>query len=278
MKFTHLDTFGYQIIHGVLSEDEIELGEQLFHRWHSTNQIADSPHGVIKHYKSGHSSFAWFIRTRPGVLSVFEDLYNTNDLVVSFDGQCYFPPGQQKRNNWWIHTDQAPAKEGRRCVQAFVSLTTNTDCGLAIIEKTHLQHHHYFREKGIEHNRDWQKVSEEDFDKTDMKLVGPLNKGDMVIWDSRLFHQNLYSPSGEERLVQYVCYLPRSGLSHSQAAKRARYYLESRTSSHWPYPIRVNSLQPQVFGDKTKLIDYDRLFDTDEDLKEVLSEFINKLI
>ena len=35
--------------------------------------------------------------------------------------------------------------------------------------------------------------------------------GALVIWESRVFHQNQYgTPESEERLVQYVCYLPRN--------------------------------------------------------------------
>ena len=41
--------------------------------------------------------------------------------------------------------------------------------------------------------------------------------------------------------------------------KRKKYFNERRTTSHWPYPLKVNSLQPQTYGDKTRLIDYSKL-------------------
>ena len=41
--------------------------------------------------------------------------------------------------------------------------------------------------------------------------------------------------------------------------KRIKYFNERRTTTHWPYPLSVNGLQPQVYGDKTKLIDYNTL-------------------
>ena len=41
--------------------------------------------------------------------------------------------------------------------------------------------------------------------------------------------------------------------------RRLKYFLERRTTSHWPYKINVNSLQPQTYGDNSKLIDYTKL-------------------
>ena len=41
--------------------------------------------------------------------------------------------------------------------------------------------------------------------------------------------------------------------------KREKYFLERRTTSHWAYPIKVNSLQTQTYGDESKLIDYSSL-------------------
>ena len=40
---------------------------------------------------------------------------------------------------------------------------------------------------------------------------------------------------------------------------RLKYFNEQRTTSHWPCPIKVNSLQPRTFGNDDILIDYDSL-------------------
>ena len=54
--------------------------------------------------------------------------------------------------------------------------------------------------------------------------------------------------------------------------KRLEYYNTRRTTSHWAYPIRVNSLQPQHYGNKELEIDYSKLSKPDlSDLeKEIL--------
>jgi len=41
--------------------------------------------------------------------------------------------------------------------------------------------------------------------------------------------------------------------------KRLKYFLEKRTTSHWPYKINVNSLQPQTYGNNSLKIDYSKL-------------------
>ena len=41
--------------------------------------------------------------------------------------------------------------------------------------------------------------------------------------------------------------------------KREKYFMERRMTSHWPYPIKVNSLQPRTYGDDSKNIDYSTL-------------------
>ena len=63
----------------------------------------------------------------------------------------------------------------------------------------------------------------------------------------------------------------------SEQLKRLKYFNERRTTSHWPYKINVNSLQPQTYGDKNRLIDYSKLPDINlED--EIFYEEIKKLI
>ena len=76
------------------------------------------------------------------------------------------------------------------------------------------------------------------------------------------FHQNQFGkPNSEERIVQYLCYLPKNHKKNtgSMIAKRFRYFETRRTTSHWPTPINVNGLQPNTRGDKSLNIDYSKL-------------------
>ena len=83
----------------------------------------------------------------------------------------------------------------------------------------------------------------------------------MAIWDSRVFHQNQFGKSGsEERIVQYVCFLPKNHKKNSKTnQKKEENILKRRTTSHWPCPIRVNAKTPQNYGNPRLTIDYTKL-------------------
>ena len=84
-------------------------------------------------------------------------------------------------------------------------------------------------------------------------------------------------PLSEERIVQYVCYLPRDHEKNTPAMqrKRQKYFEERRTTSHWPAPIHVNGKQPRNYGNKNLAIDYSTLIAPD--LSELEDE-IKKLL
>lgn len=275
--FRQLEIKGYQVIPGVLKQEEVDLASTLFRKWMEANPQFDSkkqPHGVIKHYNIGQSAFSWYIRTRPSVIGAFKDFWGKDDLVVSFDGVGYWTNQEKRRNTWWLHTDQSPNRPGFKCVQGLVVIKGSENSGgLSLVPGSHLTH----VELKAEHNKDWFKVEETPELKSKVIQVAA-NPGDLILWDSRVLHQNNY---GEDcRLVQYVCYLPRSGLKQQEAYKRRKYYRDRRTTSHWPYPIRVNGLQPQTFGDNSRLIDYSKVSESElgSDWLTIHKEEIEKLI
>ena len=45
----------------------------------------------------------------------------------------------------------------------------------------------------------------------------------------------------------------------SQQKKRLQYFKDLRTTSHWPCPLKVNSKQPNTWGDNDLKINYDEL-------------------
>ena len=60
---------------------------------------------------------------------VFKKLWETDELIVSFDGSCYIPKALQKADNIWTHTDQAPAYKGLKCYQGLVTLLIQKNLG-----------------------------------------------------------------------------------------------------------------------------------------------------
>jgi ectoine hydroxylase-related dioxygenase (phytanoyl-CoA dioxygenase family) len=264
-----LDNKGYCIIPNVISSEEITEAKRLFYTWQKTipnhnklHNIID-PHGIYKYHQVGHQEHAWYIRTRPKVIEIYKKIWGCDDLVVSFDGTCYISKDMKKKDNIWTHTDQAPNSKGLQCYQGFVALTSNKERTIVVYEGSHLYHEKYFEEKGINNSKNWQLIEHNTLEKMNaQKRVLNVAAGSLVLWDSRTFHQNQYgAPNSEERIVQYVCYLPKNDKKNtkSQQEKRLKYFKELRTTSHWPYPIKVNGLQPQTFGNNDRNICYNTL-------------------
>jgi len=277
-----LEEKGYCVIDNVLPPEEVKEARKYFDEWHNSHpqikRIAEkvNPHGIFKHFNIGHQRHAWYIRTRPKVQEAFKNIWQTDDLVVSFDGTCYIPASCKKKDNIWTHTDQAPSKRGLKCIQGFVSLTDNTERSLVVYEGSHKLHETYAKERNLTSSKDWLLIEHDYLNKIkESRVVVKAPAGSLVLWDSRTFHQNQYGKCNEERIVQYVCFLPRAQLTEKMQEKRIEYFLDERTTSHWPYPVKVNGLQPQAYGNKDLVIKYDEL--KPADLEDLLDDIVKIL-
>jgi len=267
-KLKHaLRTFGYCKVTGVVSGDKAASLRAEMLAWQASlpDGTKVPPHGIYKHHYVGHQNFAWGARGEPGVRQTFAALWGVEDwqrgMITSLDGSCIVPAEFSRRDRSWPHVDQAPTSHGFQCAQGILSLTTNKRRTLVVYPFTHKAHKAYFASRNLG------SVSKKfvPIDQGDMRSVAhlrtpvPVSAGDMVLWDSRLIHENEVGglPS-EDRCVQYVCMLPRShpGNTDAQRRKRLECVQQRRTTSHWPVGITKNGMQPQVYGDKSKLIDY----------------------
>ena len=267
----NLENNGYVIIPNILNPNEIFCAKELFYDWYNSINNLDyyhskiNPHNIFKFHQVAHQEFAWYLRTKPQILLTFANLWNTtiHNLVASFDGSCFIKKDNSKFNTkCWTHTDQAPFNKGLTCYQSFVSLTDNTHNSLIVYEGSHKLHSSYFQSiNNTDDKKNWQYINPDYLESIKhTKKILNVPKGSLVIWDSRTFHQNIHS-SNEESIVQYLSYLPKSSPKNtlSQQKKRLKYFNELRTTSHWAYPIKVNSLQPQTYGNNNLLIDYSSL-------------------
>ena len=280
-----LNKHGWCIVPNILNADEIEEAKQMFYKWQTTIKNHDylhktiDPHSIYKYHEAGHQEHAWFVRTRPKVKEIFSGLWNTDELVVSFDGSCYVDKECQKKDAIWTHSDQAPNNNKLACYQGFVSLTSNKERTLVVYDKTHRIHNEYFKRRNIVNSKNWNLIDKHDvINAGKLKRVLRVPAGALVLWDSRTFHQNQYgAPASEERMVQYVCFLPKNHTKNTEqmSIKRRKYFKERRTTSHWPYPLSVNAMQPRTFGDKTKNIDYTQL--TQCNIDKYMSEIENMI-
>lgn len=254
-----LNTSGYTIIPNIFDENEISDYWSEFNKWHRCNPVISTHHtllssnGIYKYHQVAHQRFAWLARTNPKIINIFKELWNTDELVTSFDGCCYFPKYYNGEPTYWTHTDQSSQKKGVYGYQSFISLTNNSHRTLVVYEGSHLLHEKYFEEMNIDDPSDWN-IIDEDYIETikDSQRTLKVNAGDLVIWDSRIFHQNTCGDPycDEERLVQYLCYLPKDNIGNTpeQRILRKNYYNRLRTTSHWPYPMNAVPKQPNGYN------------------------------
>ena len=127
----------------------------------------DSIHGIFKHYGVGHIQPIW--DAREAVAPIFEDYWNTSNLITSFDGVCLLRPGMgfDESKADWIHTDQGaklrvtkgimnqilPHCEKQllckfRCVQGILNLVDcgPEDGGLYVAKGSHKKHAQFFKD------------------------------------------------------------------------------------------------------------------------------------
>ena len=139
----------------------------------------------------------------------------------------------------------------------------------------------------IDNPSDWNPIIKEYVDSiSDRKKILHVNAGSLVLWDSRTFHQNTCGTPTceEERLIQYLCYLPRyeEGNTKKEQEQRNKFFVKKRTTSHWPYPMNPVPEQPNMYNyycaeskEDCINIDYDSLPKPDlEDLMPKIEQLL----
>lgn len=284
-----LEHDGYVVIPNVLTKDEIEDYKTEFFKWYNNteglqeNHAKISSNGIFKYYDVAHQRFAWLARTNKCITNIFKCVWNTDELVTSFDGCCYYPSDYSNTPRFWIHTDQSSFKVGRHCIQSFVSLTENKERTFVLYRGSHFLHQDYFNITNTVANHDWCVLDPRYLDGLDYRQeILHIKPGSLVMWDSRLFHQNTCGEEmcNEERLVQYLCYLPKNNPKNTEEQQQIRRecFEKRLQTNHWPYPMRPINKQPVWFNEETGsniFIDYDSL-----DVPQIddLREKIEKLL
>ncbi|KAI8272769.1 hypothetical protein K4K60_011845 [Colletotrichum sp. SAR11_57] len=166
--------------------------------------------GMCLGYGIAHESFTWAVRQEPGLVSAFERVYDTPDLIVSFDAVNMAFPNRAdvQPNKPWPHQDQDPQKPGFRCLQGLVNLLPNgpRDGGLIVCKGAHRLSEEFHEAFKDEKDKIWAWTKEwYGFTDAGMKWLEErgcvwekidAEPGDLLLWDSRTPHYNL-SPEGE---------------------------------------------------------------------------------
>lgn len=278
----NLEENGYVVISSVASENEIKeakinfwkfiendnpnIKENDIKTWIDSNWLPSSENGICSGNGFNHNDFCWNTRLLPKVKKSFELLWNTDELITSFDaGNAFRPwksnPSWLTTGGWW-HTDQNALKgtdrDKKLCVQGLVTYydATIDTGGLCVIEKSHKEHTALcHRNANGDNTNDYITIDENDpiFSTHKVKLICA-KAGDLILWDSRLIHCNTPSPKIFDpasnldidiedkdnvnneiiRLVSYVCMLPRNIATANVIEQRKQAFIRRKPTSHWP--------------------------------------------
>jgi len=240
--------------------------------------------GVISGLGSGQSPFLWFSRLLPRVKTAYSKIWETDELVVSFDGMSIFRPPDFDAN-WeinggnWFHLDQNGInKKGRVCVQGQVNYfdAGDKDGGLVVVPRSHKSFANIFE------NHPQLAIGKGDFImltkggpnsvwNQELKDLQPIKvcaqAGDLTLWDSRTVHCNAgpqpigFIPDvkkGEtwslRRIAAYVCMSPRSKVTPEISQARHRAVRLNMTCNHWPTECVLHPLDTKKKDDQKTLI------------------------
>jgi len=222
---------------------------------------------LIQHWKIGHSKLVWEVRQNKKVINTFAKIWNTEDLIVSFDGASIYILDKPKReNNTWFHVDQSYTRNDFECIQSWINAydTNEGDATLVILENSNQYHKDFQEHFNITDKRDWFKLeNKEQYDfyinKGCRNIAIKCPRGYGVFWDSRTLHygnpvQKIASNEFNYRCVVYVCMVPRNFANKKSLDKRLKIFNELRMTSHWPNKPTLFSKFPRTYGKPLKEI------------------------
>ncbi|GFZ51910.1 hypothetical protein JCM24511_09680 [Saitozyma sp. JCM 24511] len=212
--------------------------------------------GLYSQYSFAHSQFVWDAKAEPKIVQLFETIWGTDKLTVSFDGGSLavpLPADQVDDNKApWPHSDQSAYRPQRHCIQGLLNLLPNgpNDGGLMVMRGTANLFGQYFEEH--KHLEGWTK--RDGFRWTDETLqwfvdrgcewVKPaMDPGDFVLWDSRTAHYGAAPMEEKKRFAIYICYKPDAYLTPEQRERKVEAFRRGYCTSHDPTDFVIKDNQ-----------------------------------
>ena len=199
------------------------------------NDLPSNLHGIFKH-NFGHFDWMWKIREK--CVPIFAEICQEEELLTSFDGACFIPPGKTMAGSWF-HCDQGRFSREGCCVQGVVALSPSgpQDGGLCVIEDSHKIFNDYLDTHPL-FGFSWAKIDVSDplvVDLPMVKVCAPA--GHIMLFDSRTFHCNMppEKTSQQPRMVTYVSMLPKEHAFPDELVKRRQLFEKLRMTGHWTY-------------------------------------------
>ncbi len=244
----HLDEQGYVVIENILENDSYkdilntfknewrEMCPQFDFNDSSTWLNNCEPlhsgwyYGMVNGHGFGQSDFQWKLRTNKNILNIWENVHNTNELVVSFDGLSVFLSPDQ--DGIMYHVDEHPSDTLYSIQGAYNFFpVTELDSGFVVIPGSHKK----FKSTAPEEYKFICVDDENPLLLNAIHLLIPENC--FVLWNSKTIHSSIGMDMNKglefNRLTSYITYFPKSLRSEDVKQKRISGYLNSCNCSHY---------------------------------------------
>lgn len=257
----------WDILEYLTNDFEIPIDRNNKETYSQITELFPNHKMLIQHWNIGHSKLAWEVRQNKKVIDVFAKIWNTEDLIVSFDGvSIYILDKPKSENNSWFHVDQSYTRNNFECIQSWINAydTKEGDATLIILENSNNFHKNFQEKFNIIDKKDWFKLQTAEqykfyIDNGCREVAIKCPRGHGVFWDSRTLHygnpvQKCADNNYNYRCVVYICMIPRNFANKKDLDKRRRIFDELRMTSHWPHKPKMFSKYPQTYGKPIKNI------------------------
>jgi len=275
----HLEKEGYAVLRNAISENDATNATKMFldevhtispefqpedpTTWICNNYPGVYGKGSIVFNGMGHSSSNWLIRLNSIAKQAFSIAYETDQLVVSFDGMSLFVDKKQKSEPW-PHQDQRMS-DNRLSIQGILNLLPcgENDAGFVCVPRSHREY------TAPDQKSDWVLMPKGHPILENLVKLVIKEPRTLILFNSKLIHANT-GMSGKQptsptlnRLSYYITFVPRERQSDEIRRKRMERYCAANCTSHWadrheekkiPFHLiskfkKFNQLMPMVEAD-----------------------------
>jgi len=224
------------------------------------NRWPTSAHGgILPSYGIGHSESQWYLRSVPNVKKGFAKIWDTEELLTSFDGVSLWRPWnlnskwKTESGQTWFHVDQHPiSRPGKQCVQGLVNLLDSLEGvgGNVVVPGSHK----LFKDIPIEYKERLDSlpldIDHFRFPNDDPKLSSKkpimchMEPGDMLLWDSRTIHcsnSGAHLPEGTKGLIRaasLICMMPKEKSNPEVINQRREAVKKVISTTNWSDKFR----------------------------------------
>lgn len=247
---------GYAVINDVISKQECDEAISFYKDWLSNfgDRFPKTFQSIIKGHNVGHMEATWKLRLKTKPL--FEQLWKTEKLLTSMDAIAIGRPPEDgvetyhdSSSKYWLHVDHTPSRIGLHAYQGslFLEEQTKSDWTFQVMEGSHKYMDNFFK-----FNPEKAKVAlrtgfyyrlkpddDEYFRQLGCRITRiPVQKGGMILWDSRLVHANARplpnrKNKGRWRYVIFVSMTPAIWANGMDLEKLREAYNTPTITTHW---------------------------------------------